>query len=138
MSYKKRTTSKEVERAENRMAGIKQYNDTVTLGTDLTEVTYTAGIDKVKALTKTNNDLLTQADGVVTNLKIAEKELAKLSSRFLNGVGSKYGYDSVEYEKAGGVRTSDIKKKSTRVSAKTTTKKWRTTIEFRAVESESF
>jgi hypothetical protein len=111
MSYRKRGTSVQLEKAENRLAGIKQFETQVNYGDDLTEVTLKNAITKVDTLTKENNDLLTKADGVVANLKLAEKALSKLSSRFLKSVESRYGKDSVEYEKAGGTRPSDFKKR---------------------------
>jgi len=109
MAFKKRGTSSEQDKANNRLSGIKQFETTVNYGPGLTEVDYTGKIGQVNTLTHQYNSLLLEADGVSTQLNLAEKDLANLSSRFLNAVGAKYGYDSVEYEKAGGVRTSEIK-----------------------------
>jgi hypothetical protein len=41
-----------------------------------------------------------------------EKELADFSDTMLKAVGVKYGFDSIEYEKAGGTRKSDKKRSS--------------------------
>ncbi|MGE0078108.1 MAG: hypothetical protein AB7S48_09630 [Bacteroidales bacterium] len=116
MAYKKRSTSSEQEKAQNRLAGIKQFEATVDYGTGLTESDYTNRITAVDTLTQEYNQLLTQADGVAAQLDIAERELAEISKRFLNTVGSKYGYDSVEYQKAGGVRSSDYKRTTHRTN----------------------
>jgi hypothetical protein len=118
MAYKKRTTSPAKEKADNRLSGIQQYEKEFDLGNGLTEAAYIAAIKKVDDLTKENNDLLTKVDGVATALGLAEKALSSLSSRILNGVGSKYTKDSIEYEKAGGVRTSDFKKTKKSSAAK--------------------
>jgi hypothetical protein len=40
----------------------------------------------------------------------AEKTLRDMSERMLTGVATKYGKDSDEYEKAGGVRKRDRKR----------------------------
>ena len=119
MAYKKRSTSLEQEKAQNRLNGTKQFETTVDFGGDLTETNFTNRINRVDTLTKKYNSLLIQADGISTELDLAEKELAELSTRLLNAVGAKYGYDSVEYEKAGGVRKSDYKRTSRKSTSKT-------------------
>jgi hypothetical protein len=110
MAYKKRSTSPELEKAQNRMAGIKQFESNFDYGNGLTEEAYMAEMKLVDDLTKQNNELLTTVDGVSSALDQADKALALLSTRVLNAVGSKYGYDSIEYEKAGGIRTSEFKR----------------------------
>ena len=119
MAYKKRSTSLEQEKAQNRLNGTKQFETTVDFGGDLTETNFTNRINRVDTLTKKYNSLLIQADGISTELDLAEKELAELSTRLLNAVGAKYGYDSVEYEKAGGVRKRDYKRTSRKSTSKT-------------------
>jgi hypothetical protein len=121
MAYKKRGTSPEQEKAQNRLDGIKQFEPTIDFGVGLTEGDYTNRILRVDTLTKGYNSQLINADGISTQLDQAEKELAELSKRFLNAVGAKYGYDSVEYEKAGGVRTSDYKRTAKKSTSKTQT-----------------
>ncbi|NOU16901.1 MAG: hypothetical protein HOO91_05015 [Bacteroidales bacterium] len=110
MAYKKRSTSLEQEKAQSRLDGTKQFENPINFGRGLTEVDYTTQITLVDTLTKEYNSMLIKADGISTQLDQAEKDLAELSKRFLNAVGAKYGYDSVEYEKAGGVRKSDYKR----------------------------
>lgn len=117
MAYKKRATSVEQEKAQNRLAGMKLFETTINFGAELTEADYTNKIERVNSLTHSYNALLTQADGVATQLDIAERELAELSKRFINAVGAKYGFDSVEYEKVGGIRTSDYKRSSKKSTA---------------------
>lgn len=119
MAYKKRETSPVYDKAKNRLAGMKQFETKIDFGPDLTEEAYLAAMAKLDALTQKNNELLTEVDGVSTELNEAEKALSRLSSRFLQAVGSKYTTNSVQYEKAGGVRSSEIKRgrKSSRVPA---------------------
>jgi len=120
MAYRKRSTSIEQEKAQHRLDGMKQIDTIINYGAGLTESDYTSVITRVDTKTKEYNALLTQADGVATELEQSEKELSELSKRFLSAVGAKYGYDSVEYEKAGGVRTSDYKR-STKKGSSTNT-----------------
>ena len=44
-------------------------------------------------------------------LKVAERALADRSRRMLSGVEAKYGPDSDEYEKAGGTRRPEHRKR---------------------------
>jgi len=110
MAYKKRTTSPVYEKNQNRLAGIIKFEPNFDFGNGLNEAAYRESMDLVDELTKKNNELLTDVDGVSTSLNLAQKALSKFGTRVLNAVGSKYNYDSVEYEKAGGVRSSDIKR----------------------------
>jgi hypothetical protein len=56
------------------------------------------------------NTLLSTLDQSLNTLKADEKILNNWNERILNGVASKYGKDSSEYEQAGGVRKSERKK----------------------------
>lgn len=120
MAYKKRATSVEQEKGQNRLAGMKLFETTINFGRGLTEADYTTKIDEVNTLTQSYNALLTQADGIATQLDIAERELAEMSKRFLNAVGAKYGFDSVEFEKVGGLRMSDYRRASKKVATNST------------------
>jgi hypothetical protein len=53
--------------------------------------------------------LLSDADASLTSFESLENELSGITERMLSGVGVKFGYDSIEYEKAGGTRKGDIK-----------------------------
>lgn len=110
MAFKKRNESPAVEKANKRIDGLKSIGPDTDLGNGLTVSAYAAEIEKVTSLTKTYNTLLSDVDGVLTQLKAAEDSLAEFSKRMLNGVGAKYGYDSIEYEKAGGKRASERKR----------------------------
>ena len=57
------------------------------------------------------NSILNEADRASNELEMMEKQLSNLSSRMLAGVVTRYGRDSSEYEMAGGVRTSDRKRR---------------------------
>ena len=51
-----------------------------------------------------------QVDDALNLFGKAEDDLSVLSGRMLAGAGVKFGKDSSEYEKAGGTRTSEIKR----------------------------
>jgi len=90
---------------------------TFDFGNGLTDTAYQDLINQVNAGIQNYNGMLTSADGVATQIDIDSKSLGDFNSRLVNAVGSKYGFDSIEYEKAGGVRTSDIKHKSHKTTA---------------------
>jgi hypothetical protein len=117
MAYRKRKQSAEVDKANKRFDGLMSIVPEVELGPDLTLTLYRGKITEVENRTKSHNTLLTDLDTSLTLLEKSEKELADYSERMLSGVGSKYGFDSIEYEKAGGVRKSEIKR-STRKKKK--------------------
>lgn len=56
------------------------------------------------------NTALSEIDSRLNTVQDTEKKLRDLSERMINGVASKYGKDSPEYEIAGGVRKSERKK----------------------------
>jgi len=120
MSYKKRGPSPEADIAQNRLQGIKQVEPAFDFGNGLTSNAYELLIKAVITDIQTYNGLLTTADGLGTQIDTEEQKLKDFSSRILNAIGSKYGYDSIEYEKAGGIRTSDYKRNSKTTTTSTT------------------
>jgi hypothetical protein len=116
MSYKKRGASTEAGIAQNRLQGIKQVEQTFDFGNGLNSTIYETLLNEVTTDIQTYNGLLTSADGLSTQIDNKEAKLKDLNTRLLNAIGSKYGYDSIEYEKAGGVRTSDYKRSSSKTN----------------------
>ena len=49
----------------------------------------------------------------MNNVEKMEKELGDLAQRIFAAVGAQFGFDSNEYEMAGGTRKSERSKKST-------------------------
>lgn len=108
MAYKKKS-SNELEKARRRLSGLESIGNNVDLGNNLNYQVYHDLVEKTNSVLSFYNNLLSQADAALSDLKNKEQQLADLSERMLNGVGVKFGYDSLEYEKAGGVRKSDKK-----------------------------
>lgn len=115
MSYRKRTISPEVAKANKRIDGIRSIDPNIDLGNGITDAAYVAEIGKVTTLTERYNTLLSEVDGTLTALEQAEKALGDFSQRMINAVGTRFGYDSIEYEKAGGTRKSEKKRTSKKV-----------------------
>lgn len=109
MARQKRTSAI-LENARTRAAGLSGIAATVDLGNGLTLAAYSAQIDALTAEIAAYNAKLAELDGMTNELKAAEKSLGELSARMLAAVAVKYGRDSSEYEKAGGVRFSERKR----------------------------
>ena len=109
MSFRK-TSSPVVDTSQMRLTALSSIDPKLDLGNGLTLASYQAAIQGVQAKLNTYNVSLAQADENANNLRAAEKELRALTIRMLAGVAAKYGKDSNEYEKAGGTRTSEIKR----------------------------
>jgi hypothetical protein len=99
-----------VEKADTRASALCSINPQLALSDKLNVTDYKTKIAETRGKLNSYNTLLSEADAALTALERSETELADLSERMLKGVASKFGRDSVEYEKAGGVRKSKIKK----------------------------
>ncbi|HEY3403248.1 MAG TPA: hypothetical protein VGK59_07665 [Ohtaekwangia sp.] len=83
---------------------------TQNLGNGLTALNYEAAITDLRTKLNEYNTALSQVDALHNAMKESEKSLSELSERMLIGVAAKYGKNSSEYEKAGGVRKSERRK----------------------------
>lgn len=109
MSRLKRS-SKELVKAQTRATNLLSIDPLLDLGSGLTLTAYQATIGALQAKLDRYNNLLSEIDALNNDVTAGEKQLAALSERMLEGVGVKFGKDSNEYEKAGGVRKSERKK----------------------------
>ena len=116
MAYKKKTSA-EIEKARRRFSGIATLGTGLDLGSGLTTVAYKSAINTTEVALDSYNQLLSQADGAHATFLKLEKDLANISERMLAGIGTKYGFDSIEYEKGGGTRKSEKKKPVKKVAA---------------------
>ncbi len=122
MAYKKRGKSPEVTMASNRIYKINTVESNFDLGNGLTNLAYEAKIKEVEDQTALYKKQLAQVDSELINLDVLERELSDLSDSMLKGVGMKYGFDSIEYEKAGATRKSDKKRPTSSASKSNTAK----------------
>jgi hypothetical protein len=109
-----KTNSKTYEKAFKRHAAVQSIDTNYDLGNGLIAKDYQEAITDVKTSMDDYNTQLSIVDEKLNILKEKEKTLMNWNERVLNGVASKYGKDSNEYEKAGGVRKSERKKPAPR------------------------
>jgi hypothetical protein len=107
-----RRTSKVLEKAQLRAAGIKAVDPALDLGTGLTLASFDANINTLVAKLAAYNQMLASLDDLYNQLLTDEKALSDLSERMLAGVGARFGKNSSQYEQAGGVRKSERKSRS--------------------------
>lgn len=116
-----------LQKAEKREAGLESISNTLDLGNDLTLKAYTQQIQALRSQISTYNSTLSTLDDLSRDIKNAEQELCDLSEQMLLGVAAKYGKNSGEYGKAGGIlkrerRRPTRKKTATELSPATTAK----------------
>jgi hypothetical protein len=98
------------EEALKRLAGLQSISPTLDLGNGLTAPLFADEIARLENLLNAYNILLAQSDEAQNKASAQEKIVRELSERMREGIGSKFGHDSNEYEKAGSIRKSERKR----------------------------
>jgi predicted ATP-grasp superfamily ATP-dependent carboligase len=106
MSRKKRT-SRILEKAQLRSAGLKSIVPNVKFDENYSQEKLIESIEQLRNKIDIYNTALSVVDSSKTEIEEMEKNLSQLTEKMLMVVGIKYGKDSREYEMAGGVRYSD-------------------------------
>ena len=105
-------SSRALERAKLRLGALISIDPKLDLGNGLTAAAYKDEITSLETELEGYNDQLAVADSKRSDLTLSEKDMNDLSERMLSAVGVKYGRDSAEYQKAGGVRKSARKRRA--------------------------
>ena len=95
-------SSRTLEKAERRLAGIRAIDYNLNLGNDLTAERYNILVSQVRQEIASYNTLLSKLDEASIEIKKLERNLARYSENMLMGVAIQYGKDSSEYVMAGG------------------------------------
>ncbi|MGB3789777.1 MAG: hypothetical protein WA949_17325 [Phormidesmis sp.] len=90
--------------AEKRLAGMKIVNPKLSFGEGISVPDLEKQIVAFREKLATYNQQLSQVDEIYDDVINAERDIYKLSSNLLAGVGIKYGKDSSEYETVRGAR----------------------------------
>jgi hypothetical protein len=109
---------KEIETAQQRLAGQKSIEEALDLGNNLTNAAYEAKIQEALTALNDYNASLSASDDKLNTYKAKANEVKAYSERSLKAVGVKYGFDSTEYEMAGGTRKSEHKKSKPKTPSK--------------------
>ncbi len=103
---RKQKVSRALQKAFQRAASLRSISETLDFGNGLTLNDYESNVEQLRLKVSEYNAVAAQLDQLGQEVKTAEKAINKHSERMLAAVGAVYGKDSVEYGKAGGVRTS--------------------------------
>ncbi len=96
--------------AEGRLAALKSIDTKLDLGDGRDVKSFGDAIVAARTAVSDYNTMLSAVDEKYNAAQKAIKAATALSTRMLSGVGSKWGNDSDQYEKAGGTRASERKK----------------------------
>ncbi|MBD2415093.1 hypothetical protein FACHB389_14890 [Nostoc calcicola FACHB-389] len=122
MSQKKRT-SRVLDNAELKFAGVKAINTNLDIGDNYNTTKFAELIEELRTKLENHNTILSMIDSSKIEVQELEKKLGTYCENMMMGIGFKYGKDSREYEMAGGVRRSEILRKSRATRLKTAAKK---------------
>jgi hypothetical protein len=108
--------SKILDKAGTRVAGLRSIG-TQDFGNGVTSAAFEQAVTDTRQKLEDYNLALSTVDEKANVLADSEKKLQDFSERVLAGVAAKYGKNSNEYEKVGGVRKADRKRPATRKPA---------------------
>ena len=103
-----------LQKAEKREAGLQSINSNLDLGNGLTLESYSTLVDNLRSQIALYNSALSNLDALSRQIKDTEQRLRDLSEQMLLGVAAKYGKNSQEYGKAGGIPKSERRRPSRR------------------------
>jgi hypothetical protein len=75
---------------------------------------FTNAVEDTREKLRAYNTILSKVDQAYHEILESELNLSKLSERMLNGVVSKFGKDSSEYEMAGGTRRKERRRRTSK------------------------
>ena len=108
--FKKKSSCRALDKAKVRLDGVQSIDTNLDLGTGLSAKSYGQRILALQQKISEYNTALSTVDELRSQIAAGEKDLFDYSEQMLLGVAAKYGKDSYEYEKAGGVRKSERKR----------------------------
>jgi len=105
-----RRTSRDLEAARQRLAGLKSINPAPDFGSALSLTVYETMITAFGGRLENYNQQVAALDDLQNGLEADEETLHDMNKRMLSAVEAHYGPDSSEYELAGGTRVSERKR----------------------------
>jgi hypothetical protein len=102
-------TSEPIILSKKRSSGIKSIDENLDLGDGLSVTNFDSEINNTEKALEKYNEALAETEAKRIAFIKAEDALREFSLRFIRGIEAKFGSDSVEFGKAGGVRKSERK-----------------------------
>lgn len=114
-------SSRAYAKASKRFAGLNSIDPKLDLGNGLTIASFEQQLQDFQNALNDYNAELSIVDAKTQRIRMAERQLNESSERWLAAVISRYGKDSEEYQKAGGVRKSLRKRIAKKIGLPTET-----------------
>lgn len=110
MARQRKSATPAMRELEERIAGLKSINPTLDLENGVTVAELEAVLNEARAAIEDYNVSLAVTDEKQNVVNAKDKLVRAALKKILPAVGLRFGTDSDEYEKAGGVRESERKK----------------------------
>lgn len=106
--YRKRSNSKPLNKLKARIEAAKSIEDDFDFGNGLNADDLTQFSDDLETSINGYNKTLSDADDHRVAIRDLERQANDISDRLLSLIGGSYGKDSLEYQRMGGTRKSEI------------------------------
>ncbi|BAY76767.1 hypothetical protein NIES25_32240 [Nostoc linckia NIES-25] len=110
---RKKRTSPLLEKTEQKLIGFKSIDSSLDFGDSVSVNHLTELTGELRNEIDQYNMMLTAIDTAKEKIETLENSIRETSERLVDGVASRYGKNSRQYEMAGGVRKSDRIRKAT-------------------------
>lgn len=110
MGRRRKHETKVMKTAKVRIAGIQAFDPAFTLGNNKDVTAYESKVNTCQDILDDYNSKLADLDELLNRFIDEENKLRSLNAEMLAGVKAIHGWDSNQYEMAGGVRRSERKK----------------------------
>ncbi len=117
---RQKRSSPVLEKTEQKLIGFKSINSSLDFGDFVSVNHLTELTGELRNEIDQYNMMLTALDTAKGKIETLERSIRETSERLVNGVASRYGKNSREYEMAGGVRKSERIRKATITRLKST------------------
>jgi hypothetical protein len=115
---RRKRNSRIIQQANERLNGLKTIDPAFDLGNGLSVAALEQAITTLRAKLDMYNQKLSEIDEDLLAIETDENKIEDMNTRVLAGVGARFGRNSIEYEKAGGVRSADRKRPASKKRSK--------------------
>jgi polyhydroxyalkanoate synthesis regulator phasin len=112
--YRKRLVSKPLDKLKFRIEAAKSFDDDFDFGNGINATELDEFSSDLEEAINGYNQTLSDADELRDTIRSLERQANDISERLLSLVGGTYGRDSLEYQRMGGTRKSEIQYTGTR------------------------
>lgn len=112
--YRKRLISKSLDKLKFRIEAAKSFDDDFDFGNGINAVELEEFSNYLEEAINGYNQTLSDADDMRDTIRRLERQANDISDRLLSLVGGTFGKDSLEYQRMGGTRKSEIQYTGTR------------------------